>query len=83
MTRCSATRADGDPCRAHHIADSPYCFWHSPDTQERRIRAARRGGQATLSEMQERRHLRQRRLESEAQLERALAAAASLGLRIK
>ena len=44
MSRCSGTRADGEPCSVQAIADSQWCFNHHPDYEEARRRRASRGG---------------------------------------
>ena len=41
---CAATRKDGHPCTIQVLVDGRHCFVHSPDHQEERTEARRRGG---------------------------------------
>jgi len=44
MTQCSATRANGEPCKARALPDRPMCWAHSPDHQAMANEARRKGG---------------------------------------
>lgn len=46
MSRCSATRVDGQPCSAYAMKTGPYCFTHDPDRDGDRSEARRAGGHA-------------------------------------
>jgi hypothetical protein len=41
---CEATRKDGQPCTTPIVADSRFCFAHSPELAAKRAEANRRGG---------------------------------------
>lgn len=49
MSRCTATREDGAPCRAHALSGEVFCFTHHPDRSHDREAARRAGGQARTS----------------------------------
>jgi hypothetical protein len=44
--RCSATRADGQPCQARAVPDADLCFAHHPDYRTRHKAGQRKGGRA-------------------------------------
>ena len=48
MTLCTATRVDGQPCRASPPPGKTLCRWHdpSPEARQRHIAESRRGGVA-------------------------------------
>ena len=46
MTKCKATRADGEPCRAEAQTGKGYCFFHDPARAEDRHKAKVAGGKA-------------------------------------
>ena len=46
MPKCSATRADGSPCKGDAIPPSAYCWAHDPAHAAARQRHATRGGKA-------------------------------------
>src|SRR5690349_3931178 len=46
MAKCSATRADGSPCKGDAIAPAAYCWAHDPAHAAARQRNATRGGKA-------------------------------------
>ncbi len=51
---CSATRAEGEHCRAAPLRDRPFCLMHDPEHAEvvaeaRRLGGARRKREATLA----------------------------------
>ena len=78
MSYCQATTREGQPCRAHHVKDSLYCYWHEPAHRRARLRASHKGGLATLEDMQQRKREREERLRILARLEQALASARQL-----
>jgi hypothetical protein len=80
MSYCYATTKSGQPCRAHHVSGSLYCFWHEPLYEDAWRLASMKGGSATLEDMEKKRQIREQRREILARLEQALAAAANLGL---
>lgn len=41
---CAQVLPDGRLCRATPLRDGPYCFWHSPDSEEEAAEARRLGG---------------------------------------
>lgn len=45
-TSCLGTNSKGEPCQAHRMTSSEFCFWHDPCTVLERAQARRRGGQA-------------------------------------
>jgi hypothetical protein len=61
MSYCFATAKSGQPCRAHHVNGSIYCFWHRPGEYHaaRRKRASAKGGRATLEDMARNRERRE------------------------
>jgi hypothetical protein len=78
ISYCQATTREGQPCRAHHVKGSPYCFWHAPHLERRRKWAAHMGGLATLEDRRKRRDEREGRLKTLRALEQALAVARQL-----
>jgi hypothetical protein len=42
---CQGRRANGDPCKAHAINGSPFCFFHDPAAAAKRTAARKAGGQ--------------------------------------
>jgi hypothetical protein len=64
MSYCQATTREGQPCRAHHVKGSPYCFWHAPRLERRRKGAAHMSGLATLEDMRKRREEREGHLKN-------------------
>jgi hypothetical protein len=44
---CTATRKDGQPCRAEATRSSDYCFVHDPELAGKRADARRNGGFAS------------------------------------
>ena len=53
MATCKATRNDGSPCRAQAATGGELCFWHDPDSREKLMEAARRGGARRAVELPE------------------------------
>ena len=45
-TRCRATKATGEPCKAPATGQHGYCWAHAPENAERRRRIASRAGRA-------------------------------------
>jgi hypothetical protein len=43
-SRCTARRADGQPCRMARLAGSPYCWAHDPANAEAAAEARKMGG---------------------------------------
>jgi hypothetical protein len=41
---CRAVKGDGQPCGAHRLHDSEFCFWHSPEHTDELAEAQRLGG---------------------------------------
>jgi hypothetical protein len=46
MNRCSATKPDGERCRLPSKSLDGYCWSHSPENAEARLRKAQSGGRA-------------------------------------
>ena len=44
MIQCSATRINGEQCRATALPNRPQCFAHDPDNKELAMAARRKGG---------------------------------------
>ncbi len=45
MTYCTATRRNGEPCRAQALPDQDLCWAHSPGMRQKAAEARRRGGE--------------------------------------
>ncbi len=45
MTRCSATRANGEQCRAQALPEQALCWAHSPEMRDRAAAARKAGGE--------------------------------------
>jgi hypothetical protein len=43
--QCAGLKGDGEHCRANAQVGSKWCFFHSPESADDRIAAARRGGE--------------------------------------
>ena len=53
MGTCTATRADGLPCRARALVGAEHCFWHEPSRRKDMLAAARKGGARRTVELPE------------------------------
>jgi hypothetical protein len=42
--QCESTKRNGEPCQAQALPNSPHCWAHDPELQERRQEARKRGG---------------------------------------
>ena len=43
---CQGRNARDEPCGAYAIDGSDFCYWHSPDMEDRRRESAARGGRS-------------------------------------
>src|SRR5262245_39488332 len=48
MMQCTATKTDGQPCRATALPGKEHCVFHDPDSAGRRKAARSAGGRARL-----------------------------------
>lgn len=53
MADCKALRTDGSKCRAQALHEGDFCFFHDPDSREKMVEAARRGGARRAVELPE------------------------------
>ncbi len=47
--QCKHIKSDGTTCKGFAVKDSNFCFFHTSETQEKHLEAAKQGGKATYN----------------------------------
>ncbi len=57
MIPCTATRADGTPCKGRALPGRSLCWAHSPDHQAKAVEARRKGGSNRSNASRAKKHM--------------------------